>query len=407
MARVTRVMCLTPYCTTPPNHRYINNFCGINRLTVGFASIGPIKLNAALVPSYAEFQGTLIIYSPLAVGNPSLSSTPEENIDYCKAGGVDALAQNCLSATIAFGAGSADLPFGASVSDVFFYLSTNNVAITPRSTLCIVFGSCFSQTEFIGRVLGEAVINSLTVSQSLYFQRFLNSGVIVPTGYRLKLNATLFSLFVTTVDAVFDPVGLQLDLNANANIASDGLSLSLMAHADVFDPLDTFVYAAVTFSAKSLGNGVSTLLCVIANLCSLPDLSSVIRVRGDVTLATSFSLALRAQTVTTITGRKSQSVAIPKGFQFSLEAEFFGYPATVSTSADITHLGSNPRATFTSVAQLGIYRNGPFVLCGNPACKYGPTMSTTFSASVGTNAVFVSNFSAYAEVRQVGPLHKA
>lgn len=73
---------------------YINNFCGLNRLTVGFASLGPVKLTPQLVPTSAEFQGTLIMYSPKAVGNPSLSSTPAANIDYCVAGGVDALAQN-------------------------------------------------------------------------------------------------------------------------------------------------------------------------------------------------------------------------------------------------------------------------------------------------------------------------
>ena len=180
---------------------YINNFCGFDRLTVGFASLGPIKLSPQLLPTYGEFSGTLIMYSPNAVGNPSLSSTPEANIDYCAAGGADALSQNCLSVTLAFGAGTQWTPFG-SKADVWFYFSTNNVAISPRSVLCVVFGVCLSPTDFIGRTLGELLITSLTVSQSRFVSRYLNSGVIVPTGYRMDFNATLFTIFGTTIHAV-------------------------------------------------------------------------------------------------------------------------------------------------------------------------------------------------------------
>ena len=187
---------------------YINNFCGINRLTVGYVSLGPVRINRALVPNYAEFAGTLIIYSPKAVGNPSLSSTPAANVDYCVAGGADALAGNCLSLTAAFGSGSqttigfTPATLIGSAPDTWFYISTNNVAVSPRSVLCIVFGACLSQTSFIGHALGEVLISSLTVSYSMKVKHYLSTGVIVPTGYRVNFNASLFSFFHATVNSV-------------------------------------------------------------------------------------------------------------------------------------------------------------------------------------------------------------
>ena len=188
-----------------------------------------------------------------------------------------------------------------------------------------------------------------------------------------------------------------MGITSNAN-AGDGFNLDVVARADLFNPLGTFVYAAIAIDAAALSDGFSSLFCAFAGLCNLPSLSGVIDLHGGMTLVSTLSLSASAQTIKTSTGR---SISIPRGYRYSLEADFFGFSATVTTSANVSDLGSNPGVSYMTVAQLGILQKGPFILCGNPRCTMGPTMSATFTFSASASsarAVFTANSSCYAKV---------
>ena len=359
---------------------YILNAFGSPRSVLHDIAVGP--LIATMLPSgevsvtYMQFQAGLIMYSRFAQGNPA-DPKDETLIDYCAAGGTDALNHDCLSLEVAFGGGESDVLFGLSTPDFWFYASLDDVVITGRSLVCIVANHCVTPTSPMGTLLDTAVVYTFTASSSL-FQRVLVSGINVPAGINVLFNATLFGIASAAVNITSNcigPVCYYTKIDAYTTIEagkSNGTQLSaslkFSAYESIFHPLDTYSYFSLTMGVKKLK--LSELVCKFGAVC-YPELGLIDNLFTNIQADVNGSFTLKPQTIQLLDGT---SVDLPRGFRASMSLSLSGYPVRITASADKT----GKYAFALSIdGQYGAYKSGHFILCATKTnCSLGPSFHT-------------------------------
>ena len=374
---------------------YVTRAFGSPFVTLANIQVGPLTVmpEFPFINSFA-LQGTIIIYSKAATGNPAYLPKSSPLIDLCTPGGPsgDADNQNCLSVTAAFG-GEVDPP------SFWFYLSTNAVPISPRSLVCIVGKYCPSANSPIGILLGEVVVNGFSVSSSPYVQTLL-SGVVVPAGQNLFFNATIFGTLSAMANVTVQCVGeicyyINIQMYAGPVILStqDASSFEVAAYASVLDPLNAYFFVSITIGTNS-DFGLPEILCRFAKFCGLDAaFKQVASVPAQTMINSSF--ALRAQDVTLINGL---TVHLPRGFRAAWITTICGYTVSFAVSADVTGGTSDPGVMISFDGNFGAYTSGPFKLCVSANdCSQGPYIHAGLTLSTKA-AQFKVVFSGYVQI---------
>ena len=334
---------------------------------------------------YYQFQGTLIWYSPHATGNPAYLDADSPLIDFCAAGGVDALAQNCLIVTAAVGQGANP----GSLPNAFFYLSTHDVEITGRSLLCIVTTVCLTPDSPIGKLLGSVRLEYFTTSFAIFPVTLLD-GTRVPSGFFLRFKFDMFDMFTVTADIRIEPLSGSLQMGVVG--AAPGLDIEASAYFSVRDAVNTYFYVRVELNPLLGFMVLPELLCKFADVCSLHPSMSTQGLLGrafDVTLTVSF--ALKSQSVTLLNGHVVQ---IPPGFQFSFITSILGWKASLVITVHKIPGGIEAMV----VGKLDAINTGPFKLCASSNnCRDGPYFMATFDTH-STSATLYIEMSCYVQI---------
>ena len=374
---------------------YVSRAFGSPFVVLSNVQVGPIGM-VPVPPYVVEFalQGTIIIYSKQAKGNPAYLPSSSPLIDLCTPGGPsgDADSENCLSVTGAMG-GSYDPP------NFWYLLSTNAVPISPRSLVCIVGKYCASPTSPLGILLGEAVVSGFSISSSPFLQTLL-SGAVIPAGQNLFFNATIFDTLsamanVTTqcIATICYYINVQMyagPVNTSSQFAS---KFEVAAYASVLDPGDAYFFASLTIGSNN-EFGLPELLCKFAKFCGLQSgFKKLASVPAQTMLNASFSL--RARDLKLINGF---TVRLPRGFRAAWITTICGYTASLVVSADVTGGTNDPGVLFSLAGNLGAYTSGPFKLCVSATdCSQGPFINSTFSLST-KSAEFEYVFAGYVQI---------
>ena len=376
---------------------YISRAFGTPFITLANVQVGPMTV----IPEEPyiitlELQGTIVVYSKLATGNPAYLPASSPLVDLCTPGGAsgDADSQNCLTATAAFG-------YELDPPSFWFYLSTSAVPVTPRSLVCIVGKYCASPDSPLGILLGEAVVNGFSVSMSEY-TRSLLSGVIVPAGYNLFFNATVFGTLSAMANVTAQCSGMYcyyvtINMYAGPVLLStqDTTSFEVAAYASITDPTNAYFFISLTIGSNTTDLGLPDILCKFGKFCGLDSvMKKIASVPAKTMVNASFSLS--ARDVTLING---MTVRLPRGFRAAWITTICGYTASLAVTVDATGMSSSdPRIVAGLDGYFGAYKSGPFKLCVSANnCTQGPYIHASFSLSTkGVN--FNVSFSGYIQI---------